>query len=215
MMDTYRAKRQIAGGSKATSKSSSKSKSRKKKRAAPKETQNAGQPTGVPRASSVSNRSKSRTAIDRGDDTSRASGEPGVGTKCASYTVGALHAVDVGLGVALVVYGAMVHVTSVTAAAIAYGLLLLLGGVAGTIGYYSGACNRRGLRASAVAGFVTMLLDIAAFIAVIAGWDSFISFLNDNSEALMLSSDSIDTIEGLKILFAVIFIVLAGLEGHR
>ena len=214
MMDTYRAKRQIAGGSKATSKSSSKSKSRKKKRAAPKETQNAGQPTGVPRA--MSNRSKSRTAIDRGDDTSRASGgEPGVGTKCASYTVGALHAVDVGLGVALIVYGAMVHVTSVTAAAIAYGLLLLLGGVAGTIGYYSGACNRRGLRASAVAGFVTMLLDIAAFIAVIAAWDSFISFLNDNSEALMLSSDSINTIEGLKILFAVIFIVLAGLEGHR
>lgn len=109
----------------------------------------------------------------------------------------------------------MVNVVQVTALAISYGLVLFLGAVGGAIGYYSGACNRRGLWASAIAGIVTCILDIAAFIAIFAGWDSFIQFLNDNDDALMLSEGSVNTINGMKILFAVIFIVLAGFEGHR
>jgi len=120
-----------------------------------------------------------------------------------------------GLGLALLVYGGMVHVTAVTAAAISYGLVLFLGAVAGAIGYFWGGCNRRGLRGSAIAGFLTSLLDICAFVAVIASWHSFIKFLNDNHEALMLSTDAVKSIEGLKVLFAVLFILLSGLEAHR
>lgn len=215
-MDPLSSKAQRQNGGSSKSKASTKGsakKSRKKKRT-PK-TQNAGQPSGPGGSLSTAERTKSRSAVERGEETQRAGGGESAGIKVASYTVGALHAVDIGLGIALVVYGSMVHVTSVTAAALCYGLVLLLGAVAGTIGYYSGACNRRGLRASAFAGFLTCLLDIVAFIAVLVFWDSFIRFLNDNHDLLMLSTDSVETIGGLKIFFAVIFIVLAGLEVHR
>mmetsp|Transcript_8619 Transcript_8619/g.19372 ORF Transcript_8619/g.19372 Transcript_8619/m.19372 type:complete len:323 (-) Transcript_8619:87-1055(-) len=209
-----KAQRQMGGSSfKASTKGSARKARMKKKRAS--KTQNAGQPSGPGGSISTAERSKSRTDVERDEETQRVGGGESAGSKVASYTVGALHAVDIGLGLALVVYGGMVHVSSVTAAAICYGLVLFLGAIAGAIGYYSGACNRRGLRGSAIAGFLACLLDIGAFIAVIAAWDPFIQFLNDNHEALMLSTDSIETIQGLKILFAVIFIVLAGLEVHR
>lgn len=208
-----KAQRKMGGSSKASASTKGSKKSRKKKRTP--NSQNAGQPSGPGGALSTAQRSKSRSAVETGEETQRASGGESAGSKVASYIVGALHAVDIGLGLALIVYGAMVHVTSVTAAAICYGLVLFLGAAAGAIGYYSGACNRRGLRASAFAGFLTCLLDIAAFIAVIASWDSFIQFLKENHDLLMLSTDSVETIGGLRILFAVIFIVLAGLEVHR
>ena len=130
--------------------------------------------------------------------------------------MGALHGIDICLGLILVVYGAMVSsVTSIMGACIAYGLILALGAFSGAIGYYSGACNRRGLRASAIAGFLAALLDIAAFVAVVVSWPAFIEFLNDNHEALMLTKEGVKTIEGLKVFFAIIFILLAGLEVHR
>ena len=214
-----KAQRQIDAAS-AKSKGSSSRKSKRKKRSANR-SQNAGQPSGPSRSVSTSERSRSRAAVHPADEEAAvpsrsSSGGPSRGAQCASYTVGALHAIDIGLGLALVVYGAMVHVSSVTAAAVCYGLLLLLGGAAGRHRLlFRGPGNRRGLRGSAIAGFLAMLLDIGAFIAIIVGWDSFIKFLNENHEALMLSKGAVKTIDGLKILFAVIFLVLAGLEGHR
>ena len=240
----YKAQSRIGGSNKTASKGSSsagrKARKKKKRSASSRSSQNAGQPTGPSRggsaASEYSSRSKassgrsvprgdverrqsskSRSRVgDADDDVGESSSTP-LGTKIASYTVGALHGIDIGLGIALVAYGAMIgSVTSAMAICITYGLILALGAIAGTMGYYSGACNRRrGLQASAIAGFITCLIDIAAFIAILASWTSFIAFLKDNHEALMLTEDSVKTIEGLKILFAVIFILLAGLEVHR
>lgn len=212
-----KAQRKIDGtSSKASSKGSSrkgKGKARKKKRAP--ETQNAGQPSGPGGAVLKLGGSRSRSAVGEGEDTSRAGGESATGSKATLYTVGALHAIDIGLGLALVMYGGMVHVAQVTALSVFYGLVLLLGAVAGAIGYYSGACNRRGLVASAIAGLLTCLLDLGAFIAILVSWDSFVKFLQDNHNELMLSEDSVKTIQGLKILYAIIFLVLAVLEGYR
>ena len=221
-----KAKRQMASStSKASSKGSSRKARSKKSKKASGRSQNAGQPTGPSsgrskRGSSrvededeeeANTRSKTKRTKSGGDESAMA----GIGTKIAGYTVGALHAIDIGLGISLLVYGGMVHVASVTGAAVAYGLLLFLGAVAGAIGYYSGSCNRRGLVVSSIAGGLTCAVDICLFIAVVAAWDTFIKFLKDNHEALMLSEGSVDTINGLKILFAAIFILLAGLEGHR
>lgn len=213
-----KAKRQISSST--VSKGKSRKKAARQQRRASLTSQSSGQASGVSTSEQRPRRPRSKRAVDReveerSQPRSAAAESSPKGSKLASYTVGALHGTDFGLGLALVVYGAMVHVTSVTAAATAYGLVLLLGAMSGAIGYYSGACNRRGLRASAVAGFLTCLLDIAAFIAVLASWDTFIQFLNDNHEALMLTEDSVKTIQGLKILFAIIFLVLAGLEMHR
>jgi hypothetical protein len=113
------------------------------------------------------------------------------------------------------VYGGMVHVVNVTAIAVTYGLVLFIGSIAGAVGYYSEGCNKRGLTASAIAGLLVCLADIAAFVFVIVSWGSFTAFLKDNAEALLLTDSSINTISSLQILFAVIFIVLAGLEGAR
>mmetsp|Transcript_13179 Transcript_13179/g.21474 ORF Transcript_13179/g.21474 Transcript_13179/m.21474 type:complete len:321 (-) Transcript_13179:70-1032(-) len=209
-----KAQQQLGGASsKAMSKGSAR-KARSKKKRAPK-SQNAGQPSGPGGSVATSERSRSRSAVEEGEDTPRAGGESATGSKVALYTVGALHAIDIGLGLALVIYGGIVHVAQVTGLSIFYGLVLLLGAIAGAIGYYSGACNRRGLVGSAIAGLLTCLLDFCAFIAILVSWDSFIKFLNDNHTELMLSKDSVQTIEGLKILYAIIFFVLAVLEGYR
>jgi len=199
-------------GSARKAKKSKKSKKKEKKEKEPK-TQNAGQPSGP--SVSTSQRSKSRSAVVPEETASISGGGLEAGRKCASYAVGAMHVIDAGLGLALIIYGGMVHVPSVTATAICYGLVLFLGAVAGTVGYYSEAFNRRGLWASAMAGFLTCFLDIIAFVVILLSWDSFIKLLNDNNEALMLTEDSVKMIQGLKILFAVIFVVLGGLEVHR
>ena len=223
-----KAKRQMASStSKASSKGSSRKARGKKSKRSGGKSQNAGQPSGP----SSSGRSKQRSSarVEEEDEEevhtrsrtkrSKSGGDEsdmaGIGTKIAGYTVGALHTIDIGLGISLLVYGAMVHVPSVTGAAISYGLLLFLGAVAGAIGYYSGACNRRGLVISSIAGGLACLVDMCLFIAAVAAWDTFIKFLKDNHDDLMLSEGGVDTINGLKILFAVIFIFLAGLEGHR
>lgn len=234
--------RTASKGSSSAGRKARKKKKRPASSSSSRSSQLAGQPSGPSPESSFatsdrstrSSRSKrsAAAAVEQGDVDRRAStrtrsfggggggGEssssPSCGVKCASYTVGALHGIDICLGIILIVYGAMVgSVTSIMGACIAYGLILALGAFSGAIGYYSGACNRRGLQASAIAGFLAALLDIAAFVAVVVSWPAFIEFLNDNYEALMLTKEGVKTIEGLKVFFAIIFILLAGLEVHR
>jgi len=213
-----KAQQKIGGStSKATSKGSAR-KTRKKKKGSKSKTQNAGQPSGPGGSVSTAERSRSRSAVvpeEAQTASSVDSSEPGCGSKISSYTVGAVHALDMGTGLALLVYGGMVHVVSVTAAAVCYGLVMLLGAIAGAIGYYSDVFNRRGLLGSAISGVILCLLDICLFFAVFAGWSSFINFLKENQEALMLNEGSIDTIDGLRFVYAIIFIIFAGLEGHR
>eukprot|EP00577_Skeletonema_sp_RCC1716_P020282 CAMPEP_0113404992 /NCGR_PEP_ID=MMETSP0013_2-20120614/18702_1 /TAXON_ID=2843 ORGANISM="Skeletonema costatum, Strain 1716" /NCGR_SAMPLE_ID=MMETSP0013_2 /ASSEMBLY_ACC=CAM_ASM_000158 /LENGTH=318 /DNA_ID=CAMNT_0000290665 /DNA_START=23 /DNA_END=979 /DNA_ORIENTATION=+ /assembly_acc=CAM_ASM_000158 len=207
---TLKAQRQIGS---APSTKSSKSK-RNKKRRSKKSSQSAGQPSGPGNTAASLERSRRRQSDRFGDASSRESGADTKG-KCTSRTLGALHTIDAGLGLACIVYGGMAHVVSVTALSVTYGLVLFIGAIAGAIGYYSEGCNKRGLTASAIAGLLTCLADIAAFVFVIISWGSFTTFLKENAEALLLTDASISTISSLQVLFAVIFIVLAGLEGSR
>jgi hypothetical protein len=64
-------------------------------------------------------------------------------------------------------------------------------------------------------GFLVTLLDIGALITTLLLWDKFIVFLNENYDHLLLSEDSVTTIQDLKILFVVTFAVLALLEFIR
>lgn len=137
----------------------------------------------------------------------------GVWRTTVLWSVGMLHVIDFGLGVSCVVYGALVHVViAVMVVAISYGVLLVLGSFAGAIGYFSGTCNRMCLLASAMFGFLTFIVDIGAFVAILISWDSLIVFLNTKHELLMLSEGSVETIQSQKVLVAVIFAVLAFLE---
>ena len=69
--------------------------------------------------------------------------------------------------------------------------------------------------ASGCAGFITSLMDVAAFVGIMSSWNPFIEFLKDNEEALLLTESSIDTIQGLEVPLAIIFIILACLEMYR
>jgi hypothetical protein len=130
--------------------------------------------------------------------------------------LGMMLALDIAIGTSCVVYGALVNnLTPVMATLISYGSVLILGAFAGAVGLYTCACSRKGLQASAVFGFLVTLLDIGALITTLLLWDSFIVFLNENYDHLLLSEDSMTTIQGLKILFVVIFGVLALLEFIR
>ena len=221
-ISSLKTQREMGRSSKTPSGSMGSAKKGRKKTRAP-ETQSAGQPSGTSLQPSVESTRSKRSALVSESARSRRTVESedgesvtgaGAGTKVAWCTVGVLHAIDIGLGVSLVVYGGLVHATAVTAAAISYGLVLLLGALLGAIGYFS-ACGRRGLRAGAIAGFLICIMDIGTFVAILVSWDSFIGFLNENYEHLMLSEDSVEMIEGLKIPLAVIFVVLACLEVLR
>mmetsp|Transcript_13991 Transcript_13991/g.30374 ORF Transcript_13991/g.30374 Transcript_13991/m.30374 type:complete len:219 (+) Transcript_13991:136-792(+) len=205
------------GDSPAKEKAKEAQKQKKNKRSPRK--QNPGQPSGPDGSVSTSEQSKAGNAVNGDEETPRANArdqaKPAKVSKAASYTVRALHAIDIGLGLALIIYGGTISVAQVTAASVCYGLVLFLGAVAGTVGICPGACNRRGLLVSAVAGLFACLLDLAAFILVLVSWDTFIKFLHENRSELNLSKDSVNTIDGLKILFMIIFIVLAILEGYR
>ena len=119
-ISTSKAQRQMGGSSKTAASRYMGSKKKGHKTRAP-EAQIAGQPSGAslqPSGGSLrSNRSdvasepaRSRRAIERGDGETIAVAAAGI--NIASCTVGLLHAIDVGLGVALVVYGGLVHVTA-------------------------------------------------------------------------------------------------------
>ena len=190
------------------------SKSKRKKKRSNRSAQSAGQSSGPGNTTASLERSRRRQS-DRFGDASSGAGGAGMKGKCTSCTLGALHIIDASLGLACMVYGGMAHVVTVTAIAVTYGLVLFIGAIAGAIGTYSGGCNRRGLTASAIAGLLACLADIAAFVFVIISWGSFTTFLKENAEALLLTDASINTISSLQVLFAVMFIVLAGLEGSR
>lgn len=164
--------------------------------------------------SSPRRRSAARRGV--GATSSSSSSSSSEAACCTSCVLGALHVIDVGLGMACVVYGSMVHVVSVMAICISYGLLLALGSIAGAIGYCSVASSRvPGFVVSAVAGFISSLINVAAFVTIVSIWNPFIDFLMENQEDLLLTDDSIETIQGLEVPLAVIFIVLACLEMYR
>ena len=210
-MDPLYAKAQRQLGGSTSSKGTSK-KSRKKKRAP--NTQSAGQPSAPGGTSFTSESSRSRPQVGGNIESSGGDEHLG-GCKCHSCTIGALHAIDAGLGISCLVYGGMVHVAEVTVASISYGLVLLLGSLSGAAGYYSRSCNGCGFQASAVAGLLVGISYIAAFVGILVSWDSFITFLDDSYEELLLNEGSVRKINRLKVLFAIIFAVLACLEGYR
>ena len=165
------------------------------------------------------NTRRRRNSLDRGASETESSSAAASGF-CTSCILGALHIMDIGIGIACIVYGGMVHVVSVMATSISYGLLLVLGSVAGAIGYISSGGSKTstrslGLVISAIAGFLASLMDVAALVTIFLTWDSFIDFLKDNQEDLLLTEDSIETINGLEIPLAIIFFVLACLEIYR
>jgi hypothetical protein len=113
----------------------------------------------------------------------------------------------------VIVYGALVHdvIIAVVAVLISYGILLLLGFITGAVGYFTSS-NRMCCYLSAIIGFLTFLVDIGAFIAILISWETLIVFLNTNHDHLMLSEDLVQSIQSQKVLIAVIFAVLAVLE---
>lgn len=212
-----KAHRKIGDDKSKSSRKTTKSKRKKKGRSRENE-QSAGQVSGP--ATSGRHRARVAEADDERQERSgsgrSAQGDSlPLGNKCAGYTVGATHILDFCLGISLFVYGALVSVSSVTATAVVCGLFLVLGSVFGALGYFSEVAERRGLHASALAGAVLCLIDIGAFVSIFVSWSKFIDFLNEHAEDLLLTSDAVSTIDGLKVLFAVIFICLAGLEVHR
>lgn len=218
--------RQMGGRRNAVASGSVSSSEKGRKKTRGPESQSAGQPSGgssrplsgelLERYSAPSDPARSRRTVERGDSESSVTAS-GTVVDCSYAAAGFVHALDIGLGVTSVVYGGLVHVTAVMAATISYGLVLLLGALAGIIGYFSGSCSRSGLGVSAISGLLAGILNAGIFIAILvpASWELFVGFLNENYEHLLLSEDSVKTIQGLKIPLVVISAVLAGLEVLR
>jgi hypothetical protein len=120
---------------------------------------------------------------------------------------------DFGLGMSFIVYGALVHdVIAVMAILLSYGMLLLLGSITGAVGYLTSSKRTCWYLTSAIIAFLTFLVDIGVFIAILISWETLIVFLNTNHDHLMVSESLVQSIQSQKVLIAVIFAVLAVLE---
>lgn len=155
-------------------------------------------------------------SVDQGNDVASVTqGSIKTDRSLETIALGTMLALDIAIGTSCVVYGALVHLTPVMATMISYGSVLILGAFTGALGVYTGSCSQRGLQVSAMVGFLVTLLDIGALITTLLLWDTFIVFLNENYDHLLLSEYSVMRIQGMKILFVVIFAVLALLEFIR
>ncbi|KAL7483389.1 hypothetical protein ACHAW6_009040 [Cyclotella cf. meneghiniana] len=203
-MDPLYAKAQgKVGGS--SSKMSSKKTSKKKKRSSrgPSSSQHGGKllsGAGEPTSESARVLS-SRNATP---DTSQGGSDSRSSFVVAAVLMNAMHLIDLGLGVACIVYGSMEHDIEVQAVAIALGIILVIGSLCGFVGYCSRSCNRAGLVGSIVIGLIAFLAYIGAFVWVLVSWTSFVSFFDDDK--IIADSNTVVT---------AVLVALALLEGMR
>ena len=176
---------------------STKSKTSKKKKRSTR-SQSAGQPTGTSESSHLSKPKHALPSeISRGSSSESSNG--------AAVTMHAIHVLDVGLGIAYIVIGAMAQEMEVTTVLILLGSLLLLGSLCGTVGYCFKSCNRVGLAGSIVIGMILCLAYTGGFIWALVSWDSFLAFFDHDEEI----------IADKHILMIIALAVLALLEGIR
>lgn len=200
----------MAKGKVVTGSSTSKSKSSRKKG---KRGQTPGQSSGRPQLGTYSGeptserlgRNSKRKDVS---STSYNSNNPADG-KAASITMNTLHIIDIAIGTAYIVIGALEQSTQAKIVGISLGSLLLLGSMCGIFGYYS--CHRNGLIVGMVIGSIACCVYIAGFIWGLVSWDTLVDFITGGGD----NKEEESFLEDKKMDVIVIMAVLAIVEVIR
>ena len=140
---------------------------------------------------------------------------------CMGWIIKVLHAVDVCLGIALIVYGSLIRTQfepPAMAAAIfclLLGTILLVSSAVGIFSYASRSCSRWGLL---VSGFVAPYLSVVYITMIIAlAMDSsgFFQYLEDHHDVMYFGENVVQNLGGLMGLIYSILGTLAALELSR
>lgn len=142
-------------------------------------------------------------------------------SKVGMYTIKTLHAIDVSIGLALVVYGSLLF-TQFESPAIAAALFCVILGtihlaasLAGIFSFVCRVCSRCGLVISAYIAPYYVIVYITIVIALIVDSNGFLTYLDDNKDQMFLGQDAAANFKRLLPLLYTVLIVLGLLESLR
>jgi hypothetical protein len=142
-------------------------------------------------------------------------------SKVGLYTVEALHAIDVSIGLALLIYGSLLFTrfeNPATAAAlfcVILGTIHVATSLAGIISFSAGACSRCGLVISAYIAPYYVIVYITIVIALIVDSNGLLTYPDENKDQMFLGENASQNFKRMLPLIYTILIVLGLLESLR
>mmetsp|Transcript_26547 Transcript_26547/g.34013 ORF Transcript_26547/g.34013 Transcript_26547/m.34013 type:complete len:287 (-) Transcript_26547:45-905(-) len=142
-------------------------------------------------------------------------------SKAGVYTVKALHAIDICIGLSLVIYGSLLFTQFETPAMAAALFCVILGTIhlatslAGIVSFVVESCSRCGLVISAYISPYYVIVYITIVIALIVDSKGFLKYIDDHKDQMFLGQDAAANFKRMLPLLYTIFIVLALLESLR
>jgi hypothetical protein len=142
-------------------------------------------------------------------------------SKVGMYTVETLHAIDVSIGLALVIYGSLLFTQFETPAMAAALFCVILGTIhlatslAGIFSFVVAACSRCGLVISAYIAPYYVIVYITIVIALIVDSKGFLKYLDDHKDQMFLGQDAATNFKRMLPLLYTVLIVLGLLESLR
>lgn len=142
-------------------------------------------------------------------------------SKVGMFTVNSLHAIDVSIGLALVIYGSLLFTQFQTPAMAAALFCVILGTIhlatslAGIFSFVVAACSRCGLVISAYIAPYYVIVYITIVIALTVDSNGFLKYLDDHKDQMFLGQDAAANVKRMLPLLYTVLIVLGLLESLR
>ncbi len=142
-------------------------------------------------------------------------------SKVGKYAVETLHAIDICLGLGLVIYGSLLFTQFETPAMAAALFCVILGTIhlatslAGIFSFVVESCYRCGLVISAYIAPYFAIVYITIVIALIVDSAGFLKYIDDHKDQMFLGQDAAANFKKMLPLFYIVLIVLGFLESLR
>mmetsp|Transcript_19003 Transcript_19003/g.27060 ORF Transcript_19003/g.27060 Transcript_19003/m.27060 type:complete len:281 (+) Transcript_19003:227-1069(+) len=142
-------------------------------------------------------------------------------SKVGMFTVKTLHAIDLCLGLSLVIYGSLLLTQFETPAKAAALFSLILGTIhlasslAGIFSFVVGSCYRYGLLISAYISPYFVLVYISIVISLVVDSAGFLKYIDDHKDQMFFGQDAAANFKRMLPLFYTILSVLGTLESMR
>lgn len=142
-------------------------------------------------------------------------------SKAGLYTIYCLHAIDVSIGLALVIYGSLLFTQFVTPAVAAALFCVILGTIhlatslAGIFSFIVEGCSRCGLIISAYISPYFVIVYLTIVIALIVDTSGLLQYLDDNKDQMFLGENAAQNFKRMLPLLYTVLIVLSVLESLR
>ncbi|KAL7534863.1 hypothetical protein ACHAXR_009493 [Thalassiosira sp. AJA248-18] len=138
--------------------------------------------------------------------------------KFAQFMAKTIHFIDGLIGLAFVIYGALIMncfeapAMEAVTASLSYGSLLLFASIIGGMGFATSKCWRVGLVVSAYSAPFIALFYMFVIITLLTSPDTFFDYLTEHKDVLYLNDAEIATIKQIMPFFYIVLASLAAIE---